>query len=143
MPRTLGVGDPGGEGVARGGTGRSGIPLIAVAADVKGDGAREASAYARRMNTDDEQRYAAGETDKLPPAPRGSGLTEEESVRKDMTYSPASETETQRKQDDDRPASLEDDDIDDADVRVVPGTGGPDDAGDVEVDPDELNLPGR
>jgi hypothetical protein len=25
----------------------------------------------------------------------------------------------------------------------LPGTGGPDDAGDVEVDPDELNLPGR
>lgn len=29
------------------------------------------------------------------------------------------------------------------DVNVLPGTGGPDDVGDVEVDPDELNMSGH
>ncbi|WP_239453315.1 MULTISPECIES: hypothetical protein [Microbacterium] len=69
-------------------------------------------------------------------------LTEQQSLRKDMSYSPASETETQRKQDDPLPDTI-DADIDADDVRVVPGTGGPDDVGDVDVDPDDLNLPGR
>ncbi|RFA12804.1 hypothetical protein B7R21_10045 [Subtercola boreus] len=35
-----------------------------------------------------------------------------------------------------------DDDTDLADINVLPGTGGPDDDGDVEVDPAELNLSG-
>jgi hypothetical protein len=65
-----------------------------------------------------------------------------ESLRKDMSYSPASETETQRKQEDPHPETL-DPDIDADDVKVVPGTGGPDDAGDVEVAPEDLNMPGR
>jgi hypothetical protein len=34
-------------------------------------------------------------------------------------------------------------DVDASQIRAVPGTGGPDDAGDVDVDPDDLNLPGR
>ena len=34
-------------------------------------------------------------------------------------------------------------DIDADDVRAVPGTGGPDDVGDVDVDPDDLELPWR
>ncbi|MCX6501817.1 MAG: hypothetical protein NT132_05325 [Microbacterium sp.] len=68
--------------------------------------------------------------------------TEEQAVRADTTYSPASETETQRKQDDPLPDGI-DDDIDPEQVRVAPGTGGPDDAGDVEVDPDDLNLSGH
>ena len=93
-----------------------------------------------RMNADDKMRFAAGETDELPPMP--SGLSEEEAVRKDMTYSPASETETQQKQRDPLPDTV-DSDIDPDDVRAVPGTGGPDDAGDVDVDPDDLHLPGR
>lgn len=38
-------------------------------------------------------RFAAGETEAVPPAPSTA-----ETVRKDMTYSPASETETERKQ---------------------------------------------
>jgi hypothetical protein len=29
------------------------------------------------------------------------------------------------------------------DVRVLPGTGGPDDVGDVDVDPSELNMSGH
>jgi hypothetical protein len=68
--------------------------------------------------------------------------TEEQGVRKDMTYSPASETETQRKQEDPLPDSV-DDDIDTDQVRVAPGTGGPDDAGDIDVDPEDLNLSGH
>ena len=38
--------------------------------------------------------FAGGETEALPPAP----LSDAQQVRKDMTYSPASETETQHKQ---------------------------------------------
>jgi hypothetical protein len=94
------------------------------------------------MNPDDETRFAAGETDEMPPAPQRTQLSEQESLRKDMSYSPASETETQRKQADPLPDTV-DDDIDPADVRAVPGTGGPDDTGDVEVDPEDLNLPGQ
>jgi hypothetical protein len=82
--------------------------------------------------------FAAGETEALPPAP----LSEAEQVRKDITYSPASETETQHKQDDPLPETV-DDDISEEDVRAVPGTGGPDDAGDVDVDAEDLNLPWR
>lgn len=66
----------------------------------------------------------------------------DESLRKDMSYSPASETETQHKQADPLPETI-DDDIAAEDVNVVPGTGGPDDEGDVEVDPADLNMPGR
>ncbi len=69
------------------------------------------------------------------------GLTEQQSLRKDMSYSPASEAETQAKQADPLPETL-DSDIDLGAVRAVPGTGGPDDAGDVDIDPDDLNLPG-
>jgi hypothetical protein len=65
-----------------------------------------------------------------------------ENLRKDTSYSPASETETQHKQHDPLPDTI-DEDIDPADVNVAPGTGGPDDAGDVDVDPGEINLPGK
>lgn len=87
-------------------------------------------------------RFAAGETEHGAPAPEQSGLSESDAVRKDMSYSPASETETARKQADPTPADL-DDDIDEDDINVAPGTGGPDDAGDVDVDPGEINLPGH
>jgi hypothetical protein len=82
--------------------------------------------------------FAAGETDALPPAP----LSETEQVRKDIAYSPGSEAETQHKQDDPLPETV-DDDISASDVRAVPGTGGPDDVGDVDVDAEDLNLPWR
>lgn len=90
------------------------------------------------MNADDKMRVAAGETDELPPPPSTS-----DSLRKDMAYSPGSETETEAKQSTDGLPATVDQDIDPADVRVVPGTGGPDDVGDVDVDPADLNLPGR
>lgn len=94
------------------------------------------------MNPDDKTRIAAGENDEGPQAPQRTNLSEQESLRKDTSYSPASETETQQKQDDPLPDSI-DDDIDLEQVNVVPGTGGPDDGGDIEVDPDDLDLPGR
>lgn len=88
-------------------------------------------------------RVAAGETNEGPPAPPKTGLSENDSVQKDTTYSPGSETETAEKQDGPTLPEGVDDDIDAEDVRVVPGTGGPDDVGDVDVDPADLNMPGR
>ncbi|MDL5350522.1 hypothetical protein [Microbacterium sp. zg-YB36] len=70
------------------------------------------------------------------------GMSASDAVEKDMTYSPSSEEETRRKQEDPLPDTL-DDDIDTENINVTPGTGGPDDAGDVEVDPADLNMPGR
>lgn len=69
------------------------------------------------------------------PAP----LDDAEQVRKDVSYSPGSEAETAAKQADPLPDGV-DDDIDESRIRVVPGTGGPDDAGDVELDPEDVDL---
>jgi hypothetical protein len=56
-------------------------------------------------------------------------------VNKDMSYSPSSGRETENAQAEPRSSShLADPDIDDAKVNSVPGVGGPDDAGDVDVD---------
>ncbi|MEF3402611.1 hypothetical protein [Agromyces sp. CCNWLW203] len=90
-----------------------------------------------RVN-DENQAPENPEGTKSEPAP----LNDSEQTRKDVAYSPSSEAETAAKQSDVDPAEL-DDDIDPDDVRAVPGTGGPDDAGDVDVDPDDLNLPQR
>lgn len=38
--------------------------------------------------------------------------------------------------------AMDDPGIDEDAVEVLPGTGGPDDVGDVDVDPDDINLPG-
>ena len=92
------------------------------------------------MNAEDKTRIAAGESEQLPPAPHG--LNEADAVRKDMSYSPGSESETAQKQSD-TIADTVDDDIDADQVQVAPGTGGPDDVGEIEVDPDDLNMPGR
>ncbi|MDD7929521.1 hypothetical protein [Microbacterium thalli] len=75
------------------------------------------------------------------PATDQEPLTEPEAVRKDMRYSPASDTETREKQDD--ADTSPDADVDDDLVRARPGTGGPDDVGDVEVAEEDLNLPWR
>lgn len=92
------------------------------------------------MNADDKTRLADGENDEGPPSPKDSGLPESDAVRKDRAYTPGSESETQHKQQRPIPETV-DEDIDPDDVRVVPGTGGPDDVGDVDVDPDDVNLP--
>jgi hypothetical protein len=58
-------------------------------------------------------------------------------VSKDRRYSPASDTDTESLQNahDDSPA-FDDPEIDESAVRVLPGTGGPDDEGDI-VMPDK------
>jgi hypothetical protein len=82
------------------------------------------------MNSDNETR----------PTTETSGLTDPESVRKDRTYSPGSDAETQQKQGETLSDNV-DSNIDPDQVEVAPGTGGPDDVGEIEVDPDDLNLP--
>jgi hypothetical protein len=80
--------------------------------------------------TADRRNPDAGREDSAP-------LTDAEQTRKDVSYSPGSEDETAAKQRDPLPDGI-DDDIDVERIRAVPGTGGPDDAGDVELDPDEV-----
>jgi hypothetical protein len=72
--------------------------------------------------------------------PNESGLNDEEQTTKDRTYSPSSEAETEAKQDDGQPV-VRDPDIASGMINVAPGTGGPDDVGDVDVDPGEIHLP--
>lgn len=61
---------------------------------------------------------------------------------KDTTYSPSSEAETEAAQDRQRDASdLEADGIDASKVVAAPGTGGADDAGDVEPEDGDIHLP--
>jgi len=68
--------------------------------------------------------------------------TEPEVIDKDTNESPEAELDTRALQNDDvtESAALDDADIDSDDVRTLPGTGGPDDEGDVDVDPGELHL---
>ena len=71
------------------------------------------------------------------PAP----LDDVEQTRKDVSYSPGSETETAAKQEDPLPDAVADDEeIDASRIKTVPGTGGPDDAGDVDLDPEDVGL---
>jgi hypothetical protein len=68
--------------------------------------------------------------------------SDDEQVKRDTAYSPSSDREMQARED--APlasAALDDDDINPHNVNVLPGTGGPDDPGDVELDEDDLNLP--
>ena len=93
--------------------------------------------YARSMSTPDEtgaRRNPDARPDDAAP------LTDAEQTRKDVSYSPGSEDETAAKQRDLLPEAI-DEDIDASRVRAVPGTGGPDDAGDVELDPGEVERP--
>lgn len=62
-----------------------------------------------------------------------------EQTEKDTSYSPASETETEAKQEDGLPSTIDADAA--AHVKVAPGTGGPDDVGDVEVNDEDIILP--
>ncbi|GGA63027.1 hypothetical protein GCM10011490_11930 [Pseudoclavibacter endophyticus] len=64
----------------------------------------------------------------------------DQQIRDDTVYSPSSETETEVKQDE-PPTAPVDDDIDASAVKTAPGTGGPDDVGEVEVDPADIHLP--
>ena len=60
-------------------------------------------------------------------------------TRKDTSYSPASEAETQAKQDQSVPSTIDSQAA--GHVKVAPGTGGPDDPGDVDVNETDFNLP--
>lgn len=59
-------------------------------------------------------------------------------------YDPASEQDTEAKQNEPVTSSrtVREPEVDPDDVQVLPGTGGPDDVGEVDVDEDELNLSG-
>ena len=57
----------------------------------------------------------------------------------DTSSQPSSEAETEAKQGDQSTP----DDIDGSQVKTLPGTGGPDDSGDVDVDPGDIHIPGR
>jgi hypothetical protein len=100
------------------------------------------------MNDNDDMlsRFAAGEGEQGPPAPErvdtsasGDDIPGANTNPDDDRTSPGSEAETAAKQADPLPDRVAAD-VDASEVRAVPGTGGPDDAGDVDVDPDELNL---
>jgi len=68
--------------------------------------------------------------------------SEPEPGEKDMLYSPQSEREQESLQS--RPVesseAVKDADIDADQVQTLPGTGGPDDVGEVEVDPADIHL---
>lgn len=72
------------------------------------------------------------------------GLSGRDLTALDRAYGPASEDETEVLQNSaiSDSEAVDDVDIDQADIKVLPGTGGPDDVGDIEVDPAELNLSG-
>ena len=59
-------------------------------------------------------------------------MDDDEQTRKDTSYSPASERETAEKQD-----------ASEGRQHVLPGTGGPDDSGDLDTAPEDLRLPDR
>lgn len=68
-------------------------------------------------------------------------LSETDVLEKDTSYSPGSDTDTERLQGDQSTSpALADADVDESAVKTLPGTGGPDDEGDIEVDPKDLNL---
>ena len=73
-----------------------------------------------------------------------SAVPEDQILKKDVTYSPESERETRAKQDDPVTVSktAQDSEVDETQIEVLPGTGGPDDVGEIDVDPSELNLSG-
>lgn len=65
--------------------------------------------------------------------------SENEDIERDTVYSPGSDRETEHRQTAPTESSATDD-IDDESVTVLPGTGGPDDSGDVDVDPDDIDF---
>jgi hypothetical protein len=70
------------------------------------------------------------------------GSSDREQRAADTSYSPSSEREMDASQTQQRDRSdLEADGIDPSRVVAAPGTGGADDAGDVEPEPGDLNLP--
>lgn len=60
-------------------------------------------------------------------------------IDKDRSYSPASEQEQERAQEDPRSSTtLDDPEVDSGSVKSLPGTGGPDDVGEIDVDEEAI-----
>lgn len=69
-------------------------------------------------------------------------LGDEDLTEKDTSYSPASEREQAVRDAHPRDSeALDDPAVRGEGVDLLPGTGGPDDPGDVDVPPEQLNLP--
>ena len=66
--------------------------------------------------------------------------TDKSNLEKDMSYTPASDTDTEALQNATTPPTTGavDEEVDYDKVKVLPGTGGPDDEGDIAVDPEDL-----
>ncbi|MHC2185718.1 hypothetical protein [Rathayibacter agropyri] len=94
------------------------------------------------MDQDRTEQDDQGSTIGAPDGAAPATSSESETIEKDMAESPGSERETEAKQDED-PAASRTDISGSADVKAVPGTGGPDDVGTVEVDPGEVSLNGK
>jgi hypothetical protein len=64
---------------------------------------------------------------------------DDDTIDKDRSYSPASEQEQRRAQEDPRSSStLDDPEVDSGSVKSLPGTGGPDDVGEIDVDEEAI-----
>ncbi|MFB2555330.1 hypothetical protein [Herbiconiux liangxiaofengii] len=71
-------------------------------------------------------------------------LNDNDLTRKDMTYSPSSGRETDELQHDAAGSqALDDPDIDQSRITSLPGTGGPDDVGEIDIEGAEINIPHR
>ncbi|PPH24694.1 hypothetical protein [Rathayibacter toxicus] len=94
------------------------------------------------MNKDRAEHDNHGSTTGAPDGTVPPASSESAIVEKERTESPGSERETRAKQEQDlpeHPPGVSGS----ATVKTVPGTGGPDDVGDVEVDPGEVSLNGK
>ena len=80
----------------------------------------------------------AGDPGRKPVEDTEAPLTDDELTTKDRAYAPGSERETQAKQDD---QSTHAPDVDTDGVELLPGTGGPDDNGEVDVEPGDIHIP--
>ncbi|MGN6325597.1 hypothetical protein [Pseudolysinimonas sp.] len=74
-----------------------------------------------------------------PAGTQGGDLSDDDQLRKDRSYSPSSGRETDAMQNDPEESNAARDAGDR--VQALPGTGGPDDVGDVDVPDDEVNMP--
>jgi hypothetical protein len=86
-----------------------------------------------------------GDGDTLPDVDVQKGdLGDNDLTRKDMTYSPSSGRETEEMQHDASSSkALDDPDIDEDRITSLPGTGGPDDVGEIDIEGAEINIPHR
>lgn len=71
-------------------------------------------------------------------------LGDEALTRKDMSYSPASEHDVEHRQAHPQSSAATDDpEVDEDAVELLPGTGGPDDVGEIDVEGEPINMPRR